>query len=498
MNNKQVRKNIFFSLAYQLTTVAFGLMIPNLILKTYGTSVHGLISTLNNLMNYIMLLNAGLATASIQSLYKPLSEKDFFSVNSTLNTIRKYYILTAVFMIFSIVGIAVVLPFIIRGEVSNVVVIILMLVMGLQYVLENILFSTERSLLQADNKLFIVSQVNSISYIIRVILQVILIRLKCSIIVIMLIPVLLVVFRGILFKLYIKANYAYIDINIKVDEKRLSKRKNALVHQLSGLVLNNTDVILLSIFWNQTVVSKYSVYSLVFAYLYLLLSQVFSSSLVASFGKKLINENSDSIRNDFNKVSFFCRYSTTIIYATTTVMILPFVFLYTYDVVGTDYVDALVGMLFVIYGVLNALRIPYLMLVDAAGLYRETQHQALIEMSINLSLSLLLVGEFGILGVLIGTIVSFAYRTTATVIFADRVILKTSSWTDLSKMMIVFVVVLGVLFINRYLPAIALKNWISWILMSIRTMGIAICITTILSFFTDNSYFKRLFSLVRK
>lgn len=493
MKNEHISKNMFFTLAYQLITVAFGLVIPNLVLKVYGASTHGFVATLNNLMNYVMLLNAGLSTASVQALYKPLMENSKDSISATVNAIRKYYALTAVFMIISIISIAFILPSVIRGEVADFTVVILMIVMGTQYILENTLFNTESSLLQADNRLFVVSQINSLSYIVRVLIQVLLINLNVSIIFVMFVPVLLVFFRSILIKRYVLKNYNYLDKAVLPDKEALSKRKNALIHQLSGLVLNNTDVLILSVFWNQTIVSKYSVYSLVFAYLYLLLSQIFSSSLVASFGKKIVEGNSRFVRKEFKKVTIICNYVISIIYSTSAIMILPFVSLYTRGINTIEYVDKNVAVLFIIYGVFNAMRIPFLMLIDAAGLYKETQHQALIEMTINITVSLLLVIRYGITGVLIGTIASFAYRTIATINFTDKNILKEKSFFDISRVFAIFSLVIIVYFLNSCLPGIYIENWTSWILLGTRTMVISTVVTTLFFVIFEFKYIKSIF-----
>ena len=52
-----------------------------------------------------------------------------------------------------------------------------------------------------------------------------------------------------LFYLYVyaKRNYSWLDFNKKADYKAISQKNSVLVHQLSGMIFNNTDVLLPSL-----------------------------------------------------------------------------------------------------------------------------------------------------------------------------------------------------------------------------------------------------------
>ena len=49
------------------------------------------------------------------------------------------------------------------------------------------------------------------------------------------------------------------------DYKALSQSKFVIIHQISGLIFNNTDVLILTYFCGLKVVSVYSLYSLIFS-----------------------------------------------------------------------------------------------------------------------------------------------------------------------------------------------------------------------------------------
>ena len=84
-------------------------------------------------------------------------------------------------------------------------------------------------------------------------------------------------------------------------------------------------------------------------------------------------------------------------------------------------------------------------LQSIAGKFDETKHQAIIEMVINLVISLAATWKFGIVGCLIGTIVALFYRINALLMFAAKHILQRSCWQSYKKILINAVVLVGVL-----------------------------------------------------
>ena len=95
MNLKKGVYNIIFGIIGQVLTVLFAIIVPKVIIIGYGSAVNGLLSTINQLFVYLALFEAGVGTATLQALYKPLTENDKNEVNSVLAATHKYYILTS-------------------------------------------------------------------------------------------------------------------------------------------------------------------------------------------------------------------------------------------------------------------------------------------------------------------------------------------------------------------------------------------------------------------
>ena len=80
----------------------------------------------------------------------------------------------------------------------------------------------------------------------KVILRIVFISTKFNIYIVQLVPGIVYLCRLIVITIYIRKHYTFLDKNIVPNYNVSKKRWNALVHQVANLVVNNTDVIVLS------------------------------------------------------------------------------------------------------------------------------------------------------------------------------------------------------------------------------------------------------------
>lgn len=76
MNKKRSIKNLIFAMAGQVVTILAGLVLTRLILISFGSATNGLLTSVNQIFTYFTLLEAGVGTASLQALYRPVAEDD--------------------------------------------------------------------------------------------------------------------------------------------------------------------------------------------------------------------------------------------------------------------------------------------------------------------------------------------------------------------------------------------------------------------------------------
>jgi O-antigen/teichoic acid export membrane protein len=434
-------------------------------LVTYGSEINGLNSSIQQVISYMNLVEAGLALTAIQSLYNPLARKDWKSVNGILSATRSLYRKSGVVFLFVVIVVSFLYPLILNTEIRYINISMLIFVLAGGSVIEFFLNGKLRVLLMADQRSYVVNIFQSIALVLSIVLKVILINLGFNYIVVQLVGTIALLLRYVLSKYYVRHKYKEINYYDVPNNKALKNRWSVLFHQIAGLVVFNTPIIIVSIFVGLKEASVYSVYNVVFNGLLLIIT-MFSKSTVASFGNLITTERSSTIKSAFQKYqSVFFAFGIWI-YTMSFILIESFIKLYTTGVHDANYSDMSLALLFIIVGFFNLIRVPSNTLIEASGHYKETQYRALIEALINVTASLILVQIFGIYGVLLGAITSYMYRSFDIIIYSSRKILKTSPVGTF--LAIIPNAIAGIFFIGIFrIISINISNWFQWLFYAI-------------------------------
>ena len=70
------------SLIYRIVAIIYGLLIPRLILATFGSAANGTISSVSQFINITFLVEGGFLNAARVEFYGPVSNKDWSSVST--------------------------------------------------------------------------------------------------------------------------------------------------------------------------------------------------------------------------------------------------------------------------------------------------------------------------------------------------------------------------------------------------------------------------------
>ena len=159
---KKIKNNITLlntitSILLQIVTIISGFVIPRLILKTFGSDVNGLVSSLNQFLNYIALIEGGITGVVMASLYKPLYKKDIERVSSIVQTTKNFYKKIALFFVAYTVILAIVYPLIFDTGFSFEYVSTLTIILSIKLFLQYMFSLSLKTLLNADKKVYIVS-----------------------------------------------------------------------------------------------------------------------------------------------------------------------------------------------------------------------------------------------------------------------------------------------------------------------------------------------------
>ncbi|WP_147534135.1 sugar isomerase [Bacillus marasmi] len=424
MKAKRSILNIIFGLTSQLIIISLGVVIPRLFLVNFGSEVNGFLSSITQIMVYMTLFEAGVGAASLQALYKPISGGDKQGINSILAATSKYYRKTGIYYFITVIIISIGYPLVVKTSLPTSTIVPVILLTGLGGALNYYFVGKYRIFLVAEGKNYIETSIVTVINILINVAKIVLLLNGFSIIAVQAAYLILSIIQVVVFLIYIRKNYQWLDLSIKPDFEAISQKNSALVHQFSTLIFSNTTVLILTLFTNLKVVSVYVMYNLLFSIIDNVIITI-NSSLTAALGQTYHES-----RERFLK--FYDVYETyfmAIIYALFTIayiLILPFMKLYTAGITDINYIDTILPVLFIIIKLLGNARISSNNAINIAGHFKKTQNRSLLESGINIVFTLIFVQIWGIYGALMGTITALLYRSIDMIVYSSKNILERS------------------------------------------------------------------------
>ncbi|PKL00407.1 MAG: sugar isomerase [Tenericutes bacterium HGW-Tenericutes-1] len=471
--------NTITSLFYQFTSVAYGLILPILYLKYYGSEINGLVTSISQFLGIIVFLEFGVGAVVQSALYKPLATFDYTIVKQIMEEAKTYFRRIAYVLIVYVILLLFIYPHIINNVFSFFTTSFLILATALNLFSQYFFGITNQILLISDQKTYINYGIQIGILFITGIMSVILIKLGTSIEIVKLITAFTLLFRPLLLHLYVKKHYSFVS-SIYTKTKFLTQKWSGVAHHISYVIVEQTDVIVLTAFSTLYNVSVYYIYYIVILGIRQLLIYA-STGIQSLLGNIFAVEDSDYINNAFNQIEWIFHAICTSLFTITGILIIPFVKVYTRNIIDVNYILPTFAMLMVTAQYFYSIRQPYYMLMRAAGHYKQTQISAIIEAIINVLVSIVLVNTLGLVGVAIGTLSAMIFRTLHLVFYLRKNIVNRPIKFFLKQ---IFVNILGVILTIAATRNILLTelSYLHWFFLAVKVSLICISILTIINY----------------
>jgi O-antigen/teichoic acid export membrane protein len=375
---------------------------------TIGVNYLGINGLYTNILTVLSFAELGIGTAMNYSLYKPVAENNKEKIKSFMSLFKVAYRWVA--FVVAIIGLSF-LPFlenIIKdaGGISSKELIFYYLIFLFNTV-SSYFVSYKYSLVNADQKNYIQTNINTITMIIITILQIIVLIIFKSFLFYLIVAALVELIQKIFANHYINKKYPYLlEGNVKKlaeDElKELKKNIKALIlHKVGDISVHQTDNIIISAFINLKTVGLISNYNLIINSVTSFINIIFNST-ISSFGNLVATENVEKQNYLFNVYRFIGFWFYGFASIAFLILINPFIALW----IGNDMLVPNIVIYLILFDYyLKGHRIVVNNFKIAAGVFNPDKYIGLIQAIVNLVLSIYLVKRIGLPGIYIGTVV---------------------------------------------------------------------------------------------
>lgn len=402
---KNTIKNVKTSFILQIINKITAFIVRTIFIYTLNVEYLGVNGLFTNILTVLSFAELGIGTAIIYNMYKPIAIGNHEKVKSLMCLYKKAY--TIIGIVVFLLGISLI-PFldVLVKDVPQIKEnITLIYVLFLINTSVSYFYSYNKSILLATQEQSVINRIDSILYLVKCVLEIILLLIFKNYLVYLIIEILFTIFENIYvswtaYKMYpeILSGKAQ-----KLDKKEgkviFSNVKSLVIYKLGTVIMTGTDNILVSTLVNVAAVGLCSNYNLIISSV----NAIINSSLngvVGSIG------NLNAIAKPEKKESIF--YQLTFIYymlySVATIMLItllnPFIKMW----LGNEYVlNISISIALAISFFIAGMRESGYIYRTTLGLFNKSQATPYIGAFVNIVLSIILCKYIGLVGIFIAT-----------------------------------------------------------------------------------------------
>lgn len=485
MKNKVLFYNSISPLIYQATTIICGFILPRLILGHFGTEVNGLVNSITQFLGIIAFLELGVGAVVQSSLYKPLADNDNVTVSKVIASADKFFRRLGYVLAIYVIAMLFYYPYLVKQNFSFTFTATLIIAISIRSFAQYFFGIVNRLLLLADQKAYIQYIAQTLAVITNTLGCYILIVFDCSVQVVYGMTSVIFFLQPLAIHLYIKKHYA-LNRKIHYDVEPIKQKWNGIAQHIAAVILTGSDTVILTVFSSLVNVSIYAVYYLPMSGSRLIIMSMISG-IMALIGNLWAKQDLKELRKVFAWTEWLIHTGTTLIFTLTAILIVPFVQVYTHGVSDANYIQPLFGILLVAANSGHCLRLPYNIMILAAGHYKQTQHNYIIAAVMNIVISIIGVKQFGLIGVTLGTVAAMVYQTVWMAWYNSKNFIQWPMHNFFKQIGVDAVSAVGIFAVGIYFSLSAI-GYVSWVILAIKVTACGIIVGAIVNYVFYREY----------
>lgn len=405
VRTKMSVKNAAATMVNRICGMALNFFARGVFVRTLGAEYLGLGGFFGNIFALVSLCELGFGAAFTQSLYKPIADNDEKAVCAVMNYFSKVY--GAVAAVSTVISVCV-MPFlklIVKGqtEIPGLYSIYLL------FMLHNtvsFLLAPKRIMLTADQKMYVCANVHTAFSFLIFGTQIAVLCLTKNYILYLSSRIVLLTVEAICINMYADRQYPFLDGDYLPDkaykDRLFTKVKALMLHKTGSVLTHSTDSILISYFLGLECMGRYSNYALVIGSVVTLVD-IAVGAVSSSVGNLGATADKDKNENIMRKLGFMNFALLTVCSCVLITTLNPIIGLWLGENMLFNQAEVAVIVSCFYF---SCIRDPVQIFINAYGIFEPSRYMNLARAAVNLVLSVLFIGKFGIAGVFLGTVLS--------------------------------------------------------------------------------------------
>lgn len=459
---RQAGKNIFFGYISNIIIMIMGFLQRTVFIMVLDRTLLGVNSLYTDILSMLSLAELGIGSALNYSLYKPVANNDQEKIKSYMKLYKKAYL--AIAGVIAVAGLALTpfLPYLIKDSggisVKDMTVYYLIFLFN---TVSTYFVAYKYSLSNAQQRNYIQTNIATITKIVTVFAQIIILFLTKNFLLYLLTQAAVELLQKIFVSIYFNRLYPWLqDRDVKKLDKDetdvvVTKTKALMFHKIGDVARLSTDSIIITYFMNVDWVGIVGNYTMIITYAANFISVIFNS-VISGFGNLVATESREKQYAMFKVYRFFACWLYGFAAVGFWLLLTPLVTGLWLDESWKLGQTVLTLILVDLY--FKGGRVVLVNFKIAAGVFEQDKYLSLIQGAVNLVLSIIGIQYIGLAGVYVGTVVSGVIANLVQPVIVYRDCFGKSAWTYFADALKYIAVIVGVVFVMVPVKGFLLKQ----------------------------------------
>lgn len=497
---KTLARNTKFAVIRTIVQYVIQFILRTIFIYTLGKAYLGLNGLFSNIIGCLSIVELGVGTAIVFSMYKPIAENDIEKVKSLNALYKKCFSIIA--LIITVLGLAIipVLKFTIKSDIPADINIYVIYLITLFNTVLGYFWAHNRSLLFAYQRNDIENKIGILQNVLLGIAQTLILVFTKNYYAYIICTPIFTVLENLLIAREVRRICPNVKGRALPINKETSKelRKNVIgasMGQIGGVFVTSTDNILISSMLGLAILGVYTNYATIILAITACVTLI-TSNARSVVGNLIATESSEFVHEKFKVFNFFMYWLTGVCTICLLGLLNPFIYIWTNASIDYLLDFSVVIVLVINFYISNTLSLTATFTVSA-GLMWQNKWKTIIQGLVNIVFSIIFAKWWGLIGIFLGTLVSYL---VAPLWIDSHVLYKNyfkkspvRYWIKYIKFSVITLVAgtVAVLLCNL-LPSAG----IGWFGLKVCICGIVPNIMYILCYFNSDE-FKKCFSIVK-